>query len=182
MAAPIMTPINREDFAPDFSAALNNIELEWKEHNWMGRIIYWIRTSDSKGLFQRTFVHTVALIAALVLMVSVIGVPLLIYATKELVRQQERSNFVRKFNYCKGVASDNARMRFLLGRRGLFEGIEIKLQPSTRNKIIQDLIHLGITDEKSAVPLTTMRDGDLLRMILNNDHNSFANYGLKVTG
>lgn len=175
-----MTPVNREDFAPTLRE--KKMEYEWKEYNWMGRIVHWMRASDTKGLIQKTFVHTVALLIALVLMVSIVGVPLLIYATKELVRQQERVAFDRKLSAMFEVGTDCARIQFLGTRKGLFEGIEIKLQSSTRNKIIQDLNHLGITDEKSNVPLNDMSDGDLLRMILSNDHNSFANYNLKVTG
>lgn len=179
MTAPTMNPIKQDYFVLDLPKEIEKIEFEWKEYNWMGRIIHWVRASD-KGLIQKTLLHTAALLVALVLMVSIVGVPLLIYASQELVRQQERASFAKKMNALGEIAKDKNRIMFFIGRKGLFEGIEVKLQPSTRNEIIQDLNHLGITDEKNKVPLKNMGDSDLLKMILENDHSSFANYKLKV--
>ena len=156
------------------------MERPWKEYNWMGRIIYWIRNSE--GIIQKTLVHTAAFLVAIALMVSIIGVPLLIYATKELVRQQERSQFDKNIEHLKRLLTDSNRFEFLLGRLGIFNGANISLKWGTRRQIIHDLHLLGITDDKSEVPLKDLPDSALLQMILSKDKDTLAKYNLRISG
>ncbi|MBS0629754.1 MAG: hypothetical protein JSS30_05965 [Verrucomicrobia bacterium] len=180
MTTTITLPLKREDFSIEVHDEIKKMETPWKEYNWMGRIIYWVRNSE--GIIQRTLVHTGALLVALALMVSIIGVPLLVYASQELIRQQERHQFDKKIEHLKLLVADSNRLEFLSGRLGLFNGAQISLKWGTRRKIIHDLQMLGITDEKSKVPLADLPDHILLQMILCKDKDSLAKYNLKVSG
>jgi len=180
MTTTITVPIKREDFSLVVDEEIKKMQLPWKEQNWMGHIISWIRNVD--GIIAKSFVHTAALMVALVLMVSVIGVPLLIYATKELTRQQERDLFDRKIEHLKHLITDANQMEFLNGRLGLFNGAKISLGWWTRRKIIDDLQLLGMTKDKTKLDLQSLSDPILLQMVLSKDKDSLAKYNLKVSG
>lgn len=180
MTTNITLPIKREDFSLEMHDEITKTQLGWREQNWMGHIISWIRNTE--GIIQKSLLHTAALMVAIVLAVSIIGVPFLILATNELIRQQERDQFDKKIEHLKKLITDANQLEFLNGRLGLFNGARVSLGWWTRRRMLNDLQALGITDTRSKVPLRTLPDNILLQMLLSKDKDTLAKYNLKVSG
>lgn len=176
----ITLPIKREDHAPEIQE-LEKRELNLKELNWMGRIVYWIRSSNSQGIIIRVVVHTVAILIALALAVSIIGTPILIYANREIVRQEERSRTDHKFEVMSENYKDHAHQEFLIGRTGALDGFSPRLGWFTRRAMIRDLKKLGLDQESSSVPLEKLQDIDLLRIVAIKYENYITKYGLRIS-
>ena len=181
----ITLPVNLDTCEKDLETAKNEVFKEtktpWKEHAWMGRIITWIRSSDSKKFVEKTLMRTAALLVALVLMVSIVGTPFLIYAAMEYVRQRDRENLNNKIDRFSDITVDLLRTTRTLIGQNLLKGA-VECDPAVRMQMLDDLNKLGVTNSNSAVPLESLRDGDLLQMNLINNPDYLLRYRLKISG
>jgi len=147
-------------------------KIDWKDRNWMGRIVYWIRSADSKGPVQKALIYVAAVLIALILMVSIVGSPILIYASQQYERENRKEAFHQKFERVSDVTKESLLVTHQLAGQELLKG-EIKLQPETRKQMITDLRPLDCSG---------LSDRDLLKTLLLNDKEALARYRLKISG
>lgn len=155
-------------------------ETKWKDRNWMGRIVYWIRSADSKGTIQKTLIYVAAVLIALILMVSIVGSPILMYASQQYEREIRKEAFHKKFELVSDVTKESLLVTHQRAGQELLKG-EIKLEPETRKQMIMDLRLLDLTN-KGGVPLASLSDRDLLQTLLLNNKEALATYRLKIIG
>lgn len=185
MSITVTLPVNLDTYEHDLKTARDEVfqttKTAWKERTWMGRIIEWVHTSNSKGIIQKTLVHAAAVLMALVLMVSIIGTPFLIYAGIEYIRQREREHFNKKIDRFSDITDDLLRTTRNLIGQNLLKG-SVECDPKVRTQMIDDLNKLDITNSTGAVPLESLSVGDLLRLNLINNPDYLLRYRLNITG
>lgn len=155
-------------------------KIEWKDRNWMGRIVYWIHSADSKKPIQKALIYVAAVLIALILMVSIVGSPILMYAAQQYEREVRKEAFNKKVDHISDVTKDLLRVTHLLSGQELLKG-EIIFTPETRKQMIMDLLLLGLTN-KGGVPLAKLSDRDLLQTLLLTNKESLSTYRLKISG
>lgn len=163
----ITLPISSHDFIPELPKPVV-VEL-----NSVGRMVQWIRTSNSQSFVQKVVVHAVALLVALALLVSLVGIPILIYAAKETARQEEKAQYSKDYNHLLKIAAEHGKAHFKRGRIDAFEDIETKLSAATRKEMLRDVV----TDTED--PLT-IKDSELLLRAAVKYENFIAKYKLKI--
>lgn len=129
----VTLPISSRDFALDMPS------FAPRKHNWMGRVVQWIRNAENQGLFHHALISTIAIIVSVALLCSVILSPLFVYGFKEFIRQEERALYEKKFASLLEIAEQNNRNYFLKGRLDPLSTLDISLVGSARKQMIKDL-------------------------------------------
>jgi hypothetical protein len=160
--------------------ACQTTKIEWKDRNWMGRIVYWIHSADSKKPIQKTLIYLAAALIALVLMVSIVGSPILMYAAQQYEREIRKEAFNKNFEHVIDATKEHLKVTHQLAGQELIKA-EIIFTPETRKQMIMDLLLLGLKNN-SGVPLAKLSDRDLLQTLLLNNKEALATYRLKITG
>jgi len=64
--------------------------------NWLGRTVEWIRHAESRGVFRKVLIYTLAFFTSILLCLSLVGLPLFVLGFKEYMIQKERSRYDQK--------------------------------------------------------------------------------------
>lgn len=91
-------------------------ELPSRKLSWLGRLVQWIRLSETRGIAVKVIAHTITFFGSFLLLCSIVGAPLFILGFKEFIEQTERAFFQEKREKLIEVGTVRCEQEFLRGR------------------------------------------------------------------
>ncbi|NGX38962.1 MAG: hypothetical protein KR126chlam1_00279 [Chlamydiae bacterium] len=150
------------------------VSLAPRKHNWVGRFVQWVRSADKLRPFQRAAIYTFVFYAAILLLLTIVGTPLVFLAFKEYIRQHERNRYELEVQSICKQAKENTNFVFKQARLAPLKHVNVSLEQRMREQLILDC---KIPEEEAE----KLSDSDLINIAALNRRDFLARYQPNIT-